>query len=88
MGKMASERRTEAQDRAKAATGSACYSGKVYQNIRMYLMRSVLLVFFGNRGDGLFFWRGVRESWYLLFLRATSQADMLACPFGDCRRGL
>ena len=24
----------------------------------------------------------------LLFLRATSQADMLACPFGDCRRGL
>ena len=42
MGKMASERRTEAQDRAKAATGSACYSGKVYQNIRMYLMRSGL----------------------------------------------
>ena len=25
---------------AKAATGSACYSGKVY--VRMYLMRSVL----------------------------------------------
>lgn len=40
MGKMASERRTEAQDRAKAATGSACYSGKVY--VRMYLMRSGL----------------------------------------------
>ena len=32
-GKMASERRTEAQDRAKAATGSACYSGKVYKNV-------------------------------------------------------
>ena len=30
---MASERRTEAQDRAKAATGSACYSGKVYKNV-------------------------------------------------------
>ena len=22
-----------------------------------------------------------------LFPRATSQADMLACPFGDCREG-
>ena len=22
-----------------------------------------------------------------LFLRATSQADMRACPFGDCRKG-
>ena len=46
------------------------------------------LVFFGNRGDGLFFWRGVRESWYLLFLRATSQADMLACPFGRLPQGV
>ena len=26
------------------------------------------LVFFGNRGDGLFFWRGVRESCCLLLL--------------------
>ena len=24
----------------------------------------------------------------ILFLRATSQAGMLACPFGDCRKGL
>ena len=26
-----------------------------------------------------------REYLYILFPRATSQADMLACPFGDCR---
>ena len=63
---MASERRTEAQDRAKAATGSACYSGKVYKNVPdevLQMNRSGnagfnRLVFFGNRGDGLFLLEG------------------------------
>ena len=29
----------------------------------------------------------MRQFWLFLFPRATSQADMLACPFGDCREG-
>ena len=29
----------------------------------------------------------IQEEFLHLFPRATSQADMLACPFGDCREG-
>ncbi len=36
----------------------------------------------------LYFSRLGAEHKDYLFPRATSQADMLACPFGDCRGGL